>query len=124
MSKIYNKVCIVTGGGNGIGRSFCEVLAAAGACGIYVVDINIESAKEVAGFLPSIATHPTFRAGFDAADAGKEQDIQRVILSAWKTFGSVDAYFSNAGIFTVGGISENEVSNEAWEKIFHVNGKS
>lgn len=122
--KINNRICIVTGGGNGIGRSFCEALAAAGARGVYVVDINIHSAKEVADFLPSLATHTDFRAGFDVADVGKEEDIQHVILSAWKMYGSVDAYFSNAGILTVGGVSENEVSNEAWERIWNINGKS
>mmetsp|Transcript_30801 Transcript_30801/g.55805 ORF Transcript_30801/g.55805 Transcript_30801/m.55805 type:complete len:292 (+) Transcript_30801:134-1009(+) len=121
MSKISNKVCIVTGGGGGIGLGFCEALAAAGARGVYVVDIDIQSAKQVAESLPSLATHPNFLSGFDVADVGKEEDIQRVILSAWKTFGTVDVFFSNAGILTVGGISENEVSNEAWDLIFHVN---
>jgi NAD(P)-dependent dehydrogenase (short-subunit alcohol dehydrogenase family) len=121
MSKISNKVCIITGGGGGIGRSLCEELAAAGASGVYVVDIDIASAKKVAESLPSLASHPNFRYGFDVADVGKEDDIKRIIHSAWSLFGVVDAYFSNAGIFTAGGVSESEVSNEAWNKIWNIN---
>mmetsp|Transcript_38998 Transcript_38998/g.81993 ORF Transcript_38998/g.81993 Transcript_38998/m.81993 type:complete len:294 (-) Transcript_38998:75-956(-) len=121
MSKIYDKVCIVTGGGGGIGLGFCEALATAGARAVFVVDINIQSAKEAAKSLPLLATHPQFRCGFDAADVGKEEDLRRIILSAWKEFGSVDAYFSNAGIFTMGGISDREVTNEAWDTIWRVN---
>lgn len=125
MSKrISNKVCIVTGGGNGIGRSICEEIAAAGARGVFVVDIKIQSAKEVAESISSLATHPNFQSGYDQCDVGKEDDIKQTIMSAWKTFGVVDAYFSNAGIFTIGGIDENEVSNEAWDNIWRINAMS
>ena len=121
MSKVYNKVCIVTGGGGGIGKSFCEELAVAGARGIYVVDISKQSAKEVANNITSLATFPKFRVGYDYSNVGKEADIKRVIQSAWQMFGSIDIYFSNAGIFTIGGISANEVSNDDWQKIWEVN---
>ena len=110
MSKVYNKVCIVTGGGGGIGKSF-EELAVSGARGIYVVDVNKQSAEEVAKHITSLATHPHFRVGYDYCNVGKEVDIQHIIESAWQMFGSIDIYFSNAGIFTIGGISANEVSN-------------
>ena len=121
MSKVYNKVCIVTGGGNGIGKSFCEELAVFGARGIYVVDINKQSAKEVANNITSLATHPQFRAGYDDCNVGKEVDISHIIESAWQMFGSIDLYFSNAGIFTIGGISDSEVSNDDWQKIWEIN---
>jgi len=121
MSKVYNKNCIVTGGGGGIGRSLCEQLAIAGARGIYVVDINRQSASGVANILPSLATNPNFRAGHSVADVGKEEDVKRVISSAWEMFGSVEVFFSNAGIFNVGGIDEKEVSNQVWDNILDVN---
>jgi len=121
MSKVYNKVCIVTGGGGGIGKSFCEELAVSGARGIYVVDINKQSAKEVANNITSLATHPQFRVGYDHCNVGMEEDIKRIIESAWQTFGRIDIYFSNAGIFTIGGISDEEVSNNDWQKIWEIN---
>ena len=61
MSKISNKVCIITGGGGGIGRSLCEELAAAGASGVYVVDIDIALVNKVAESLLSLASHPNIR---------------------------------------------------------------
>lgn len=116
------KLCVVTGGGSGIGKSLCEELAKAGAGGVYVVDITRESAQKVAASLPSLATlqpNNYFRCDFGVADAGNENDIKRAIYDAWKSFGRVDVFFSNAGIMTMGGV--DDVSNEQWEKIWNVN---
>ncbi|MBP3514820.1 MAG: SDR family NAD(P)-dependent oxidoreductase, partial [Alphaproteobacteria bacterium] len=44
---LKGKVAIVTGGGDGIGRGCCEILAAAGAS-VVVSDINESKAKCVA----------------------------------------------------------------------------
>ncbi|KAL9183433.1 hypothetical protein ACHAXT_004289 [Thalassiosira profunda] len=121
MSKVAGKVCVVTGGGGGIGEALCESLAASGARGVYVVDIRIESAKAVAEQLPALAVHPDFRSESDVANVGSEEDIKRIIHSAWRTFGTVDVYFSNAGVFKVGGVSEDELSNEYWDEIWRVN---
>ena len=120
------KLCVVTGGGSGIGQALCEELARAGAGGVYVVDITRESAQKVAASLPSLATfhdhhqlNHHFRCDFGAADVGNEDDMKRVIHDAWKSFGSVDIFFSNAGILTIGGVED--VSNEQWEQIWNVN---
>ena len=119
------KLCVVTGGGSGIGRALCEELVKAGAGGVYVVDINRESALKVAASLQSLAvnhhhqTNNNFRFDFGAADVGDEDDMKRVINDAWQSFGQIDVFFSNAGIMTFGGI--DDVSNEQWEKIWNVN---
>ena len=120
MSKIFGKSCIVTGGGSGIGRSLCEELASSGARAIYVVDIN-PFAVEVSKNLPALATHPHFRHGFHVADVGQEEDVKKVIYTAWTLFDTVDAYFSNAGILEMGGVDEKEVSNDDWGYVWNVN---
>lgn len=124
MSKIHDKVCIVTGGGGGIGLGLVRSLAAAGAGVVYIVDINADYAKEAAASLPSLATNPNFRVEYVVADVGKEEDVRRVILAAWEQFGKIDMYFSNAGIFLLGGVAEEEVSKESWNKIWNINVKS
>lgn len=120
---LSGKLCVVTGGGSGIGKALCEELSKAGAGGVYVVDISRESAEKVAASLPSMATHNKpnnyFRCNFGVAEVGNEEDIKRVIHDAWKFFDRVDMFFSNAGIMTVGGV--DDVSNEQWERIFNVN---
>ena len=119
------KLCVVTGGGSGIGRALCEELVKAGAGGVYVVDINRESAQKVAASLQSLAanhhhqTNNNFRCDYGVADVGNEDDMKRVINDAWQSFGQIDVFFSNAGIMTFGGI--DDVSNEQWEKIWNVN---
>jgi len=121
MGKVKNKIAVVTGGGSGIGAALCVELATSGARAVHVVDINSDAASRVASSLATIATHPTFQYGFDAADVGNEYNIKRVINSAWSRYGRIDIYFSNAGIFALGGIAEDEYANEEREKIWRIN---
>ena len=119
---IEGKICVVSGGGSGIGKALCEEAVRAGASGVYVVDISSKFAAEVAASLPSLAVqhrHQSFQSGFGTADVGNEDDMRRVIHDAWKLFGKIDVFFSNAGILTMGGI--DDVSNEQWEKIWNIN---
>ena len=110
-------MCVVTGGGSGIGKALCEELVKAGAGGVYVVDINCESAQKVAASLQSLAHenhhHQTinyFQCDFGVADVGNEDDMKRVINDAWQSFGQIDVFCSNAGIMTMGSL--NDVTNE------------
>lgn len=121
MKKVKNKIAVVTGGGSGIGAALCEELAASGARAVHVIDINSDAASRVASSLATIATHSTFQYGFDVADVGNECSIKKVIKAAWSRYGRIDIYFSNAGIFALGGIAEDEYANEEWEKIWRIN---
>ena len=43
-----NKICLVTGGASGIGRAVVKMLAAEGAEGIAIADIDVGAAREIA----------------------------------------------------------------------------
>ena len=50
MNKVDGKVALVTGGGSGIGKTTCELLAKSGAQ-VVVTDIAVESAEVTAQFI-------------------------------------------------------------------------
>ena len=46
--ELKNKVAVVTGGANGIGRALCRKFAAEGARGVVVADLDADGARSVA----------------------------------------------------------------------------
>ena len=108
--NIADKIILVTGGANGIGRALCENFNAGGAARIYVADLDFANAEKVAASVGGRA----FR--LDVAD---EEGCQKVIAEILSEAGRLDLICSNAGI---GGAEGSlEVANELWQKIYEIN---
>ena len=107
--EVKDKVAIVTGGANGIGRALCRRLAAGGARGVVVADKDESAAMQLAEEIGGLAV---------AVDVSVEADSVRLVDQATARFGPVDLFCSNAGIGLNGG---PEVSNADWERIWQVN---
>jgi len=108
--KVKDKIILVTGGANGIGRALCERFAAEGAARIYVADIDFETAERVAESVGGKALR------LDVAD---EANCQSVVAEILSEAGRLDFIASNAGI---GGAEGSlEVSNDVWRKIYEIN---
>jgi NAD(P)-dependent dehydrogenase (short-subunit alcohol dehydrogenase family) len=105
-------VCVVTGGGNGIGAALARRFAASGAAGVVVVDLDADAAERVAAALP--AGHGVALAG-DVADEALHEEAVRL---AQERFGPVDLYASNAGIGAGAGL---DAPLETWEAVWRVN---
>ncbi len=107
--QIQNKVVIVTGGANGIGRALCLRFAREGAKAIVVADIDSTGANRVAKEIGGLAA---------VADVSKEPDVLRLVAMATDRFGQVDVFCSNAGIGAAGG---PEAPDRDWERSWGVN---
>ncbi|OXS54541.1 hypothetical protein B1A99_26720 [Cohnella sp. CIP 111063] len=97
MSIFREKVCLVTGGGSGLGREVCSQLADRGAC-VIIADLNEEAARDVA---QQISNHGgTAIASY--VDVTDPKSIEALIEAALAQYGRLDYMFNNAGITVVG----------------------
>src|SRR5258706_12443261 len=92
--RLENKVCLITGGGSGIGKSSCLAFAREGAK-VVVVDLKKETAEATAH---EIETNGGQAAAF-GADISKAKDAEGRVAFAEKAYGRRDVAFNNAGIF-------------------------
>lgn len=106
---VAGKVCVVTGGGSGIGAALCRRFAELGAKRVVVADLSEESARAVSSSFNGIPVR---------CNVAQEMDVRRLISIAEAVAGPVDIFVANAGIPSNGGY---EVPNDEWERIMQVN---
>lgn len=106
---LRDKVVVVTGGAQGIGRALCQRFAAEGARAVVVADIDAEKAQQVASGIGGLAVE---------TDVSVEAEVVRLAEKATAAYGPIDLFCSNAGIALRGGI---ETADDAWEHIWGVN---
>lgn len=108
------KKAYVTGGARGIGKSAAIALAQAGA-DIAIVDRDIAEAEKAAAEIAALGV----RAIAVNTDVTKPDDVNKMIDTILKAFGTIDVAFNNAGIC----INENaeDMSFESWKKVIDIN---
>lgn len=88
-----NKVALVTGGGNGIGRATVLGFAARGAR-VVIVDRDAAGGEAVAGVVRQQGGEATFV----AADVTQASSVQAYVARAVEAYGRIDCFHNNAGI--------------------------
>lgn len=106
--ELAGKVTVVTGAANGIGEAVVRRFAREGAK-VVVADLDAERAVKVAEEIGALPV---------SADVSIEADIVNLVERATETYGPIDLFFSNAGIFMGGGV---EVSDEEWDRTWRIN---
>jgi NAD(P)-dependent dehydrogenase (short-subunit alcohol dehydrogenase family) len=106
-----DRVAVVTGGANGIGRALCRRFVAEGARGVVIVDRDADGVQTLAAELGDGSIGLT-------ADVSVEADIINVVEHTEDHFGPIDLFCSNAGIGGGGGI---EAPDEVWQSIWEIN---
>lgn len=115
MGRLDGRVAIVTGGGRGIGRGICEVLAREGAS-LVVADIVMENAKQTAADLRAAGA----KAVPVHCDVTKADSAAATVDATLAAFGRADILVNNAGVVGqhVGGALIDE---DDWDACYEVN---
>jgi len=101
---------VVTGGASGIGRA-CALRFADEDAKVTVADLDESGVQAVAREIGGLGVR---------ADVGREQDITSLIAEAEQANGSIDAFFSNAGITGPAG-GPPDLLDEDWDLLWRVN---
>src|SRR5687768_1686938 len=92
--RLKDKVAVITGGGQGIGRTIAETYAAQG-CKLALWDVNEETVKKTADEIKAKYKVETLGA---RADVTKIEDVEAGIKRVVEVFGKIDILVNNAGI--------------------------
>ncbi|MEA2467792.1 MAG: hypothetical protein QOJ57_1918 [Thermoleophilaceae bacterium] len=109
--ELNGRVAVVTGGASGIGRALAVRVAAEGARGVVVADLDGAGAEAVAGSIGPGAVAVGCDVSSDAA-------VRDLITRAEDEFGPVDIFFANAGIGSGSGLDADDA---VWDASWAVN---
>jgi len=115
MSDLTDKVIVLTGGGDGIGRECALAYARAGAA-VAILDRNMAAAESTAAEIggKTVAIH---------ADVSDGDAIKNAIATVLKKFSRIDAIHNNAGIASPSK-PLHETSEAEWDDLQRINLKS
>jgi NAD(P)-dependent dehydrogenase (short-subunit alcohol dehydrogenase family) len=115
--RLENKVALVTGGGQGIGRAIAEAFSREGA-DVAIAEINAVTGQDAAQAIQSEGR----RCLYVACDVAKKADIDRMVACVIEHFGRIDILVNNAGIHIAQPFLE--VTEEVYDRTLDTNLKS
>ena len=113
--RLTDKVAIVTGGSQGIGKAIAFGLAEHGA------DVAVNFCKNIDGAKAAIKEILSLRrrAIMIQGDVSRKSDVDQMVQTTLKEFGKIDILVNNAGIYVphpMEDLSEND-----WDRVIEVN---
>ena len=113
--ELLGKTVVVTGGGRGLGRAYCESLAEQGA-NVVAADIRdtgntIEAVKSAGGH--AIGVH------LDVTDPISCNDMANAAI---ESYGRIDSLVNNAALYgDISGGRFDQISDSQWDNVMNVN---
>jgi NAD(P)-dependent dehydrogenase (short-subunit alcohol dehydrogenase family) len=111
--RLANKVAVITGGAQGIGRATVEKFLAEDAC-ITFLDIDEDRGEQTLNELGGDGR----RLRFERCDITVEAQVQRAISASVEQFGRLDILVNNAGVNTY--FDATRMTSEEWDRVFAV----
>ncbi len=114
MSRLKDKVAVITGSGMGLGQAMALLFSREGAK-IVVPDINTAAGEETVDAIRAEGGD----AVFVRADVSKGDDAERMISTAVESYGTVDVLVNNAGVQVEKNVPDT--TEEEWDYVLGVN---
>ena len=115
--RFTDKVCVVTGGGSGIGKAACLQFAREGGK-VVVVDLNEQHGKQTAQEISDAKGEAVFA----KCDVGDPEDVKAAIKTAVDKWGKIDVVVNDAAMMTFKPVLE--LPDEDFDKVLNVNLRS
>lgn len=112
--KLQNKVAVITGGAQGIGRAIVLGMGREGAK-IVVADLQAEKAKSVAGEVHALGTE----AISIEVNVASESSVKRLAEQTFERFGRVDILINDAGVYLKSPVVTK--TEEDWDRTIDIN---
>jgi len=112
--RFTDKVCLVTGGGSGIGQATCERFAREGGK-VVVVDLKVEHGRKTLQAIEAASGEAIFA----KADVGNPNEIKASIEAAVSKWGRLDVVVNDAAMMTFKPIID--LPDEDWDRVLGVN---
>lgn len=114
---VKDRVVVITGAGQGIGREFARQYGAAGAIPI-VADLNPANAERVCGEIESAGG----RAMAVEVDIGNRASVDAMVAAVLARHGRIDALVNNAAMFaSLEKRPFDQIPADEWERVMRIN---
>ena len=114
MERLKDRVAIVTGAGQGIGKALALVLSREGAK-VVIADIHQDNAVAVKDEICAAGA----MAVAIATDVSDEMSVEAMVEQCIEEFGKIDILINNAGIFPVSSVED--MQEEEWDRVIGTN---
>lgn len=114
---LSGRVALVTGGSRGIGAATALLLARAGADVALTYHTRKADAERVGKGIERIGRQWAVL----QADLARREDAERAVRETAETFGRLDIFVANAGIWPPAGVAASEMTDEQWRTTLATN---
>lgn len=112
--RLQNKVALITGAGNGIGKQTALTFSREGAK-VVVADINGDAGRKVVDEILQSGGSATF----EMVNVAETDDVVRMVENSVKTYGKIDILVNNAGIVADARLVKMDL--EQWQRVIDIN---